>query len=184
MSFVRDRTLRRMHALIGTAAVATVACSDGKPTRKHQDDDEREVARGSTKDAGPSAHTGYAVVDPMPMPSRCSITSAEKTTVTATFEKERDLVVTVIPPPVDLAAGDPEGLQAYGAVGKPATTFTSRALEVKLTAAPDATKLSLVVPVRCDGERGALLVTVDWSVQGTTPKVLLTTTVTAHSRGF
>ncbi len=180
MSGPRDRALRIVHAWIGSAAVATTACSDDRPSRRHHDDDEREVARGTSKDAGTPASTGYAVVDPMPTPARCAVAAAETTAVAASFEKDRDLTVTITPAPARLTAEDLDGIRPFGVTGKPVVSYSPKSLELKLTAAPTATSLSFIVPLRCDDEVGRLLVVVDWSTQGTAPHVMLTTRLTAR----
>lgn len=188
-SRARGRTLRHMEVLLSAAAVAAAACSskdEGKidrswPDKRDQDDDDGPRRRGSSssgRSSGSSASSssGYMVVDPVPMPSRCSTLSATafRATAVLTPAAAGRVVITVdlegptASEPIDFAtviSGSP--------YADPPTVDKLPGKWVLKTGAPAAARnVELVLNVRCGTETGALDVQVE----------LASSAVTIHAR--
>lgn len=175
-SRARGRTLRHMETLLSTAALlGATGCKDEKPIdrswpERHGGDDDggrRFPSSGSSTSAsgGFSSSSGYEVVDPVPMPSRCSTLSASAfraTGVVSPAPRGR-LAITVdlegprASEPIDFLTA--ETLTKYA---DPATVDKLPAKWVLKTVADvSLPAVDLVVNVRCGVESGALEVHVD-----------------------
>lgn len=164
------------------AAVATVGCSskDDKPIDRSWPDTSGRLPPSATSRFG-SSSSGYAVVDPMPMPSRCSTVSAGAVTGTATRRTRTDGNVDVV---IELeAARPPEPIEIAqvtgiggGFIGKASVTRVGAKWIVTSTVGPMAASMVVSASVTCGPEQGALKLGVEWGKPGLTEPYAVTVT--------
>lgn len=138
------------------------ACSEAKkkrPSASDDDDDDRRPRR-------PRESTGYAVVDPMPPPARCSLEVVPKVTGTATGQKRDDGKWDIT---VELSAPD-AAITALTQTWSP--NFESKATlqpkpggaTVKAVVDASSGSVKLWLSVKCGAETGLIVAEVMWKV--------------------
>lgn len=156
--------MRHLEALLAGAAAVTLVsgCSDAKkkrPSASDDDDDDRRPRR-------PRESTGYAVVDPMPPPARCSLEVAPKVTGTATGKKRDDGKWDIT---IELEAPDAtitSITQTWSPNYESSATLAQRPGGATVKAVVDASSGSVGVwlSVKCGPETGLVVVEAMWKV--------------------
>ncbi|MFO0549098.1 MAG: hypothetical protein U0271_11975 [Polyangiaceae bacterium] len=187
-----------MQVLLGSAAALGVTqgatgCSSRTENRAHRadvDDDDDSPSRSAlpmrppttlAPTQTPTPNHSYMVVDMLPPPSRCAKEAAQTVTARAMFVRDREVSIRVTPVPTGLTTSDLTRIRYIGVDGTPTTALSAQSLEIKATANTNLNNvLVITIPVSCPSTgRGQIVVTVDWTHQGTSPNVLLTTSVRA-----
>ncbi|MFO0616083.1 MAG: hypothetical protein U0414_26045 [Polyangiaceae bacterium] len=163
-SRARGRTLRHMQALLSTAAL-TAACSSKDEKRIDRSWPDPPSGRGSSSASNfTSSSSGYAVVDPMPMPARCTTVGQANITAKATGKPRSDGKVDLT---VELTAAQTEPLVIAGVTALSnvigTAKFEAKPPGASVTAVVDPTKANadLTLRLTCGAETGPLTLSIE-----------------------
>jgi hypothetical protein len=150
--------------MVATAALTAAACSskDDRPIdRKWPDKPGGPPSSRSSSNF--SSSSGYTVVDPVPVPARCSVVGQKNITANVTGTPRADGKVDLV---VEFTAAQPEPIAIkklqyqYNVVGAP--RFETKGTSATVTFAADpATPVHLALALECGSESGPLNLTVD-----------------------